>query len=62
MVIAMLMYSSLGYQSIFVATVIVGVISLVLLLLFKASHVKEVDDKYRAAAGKELDDALVGRK
>lgn len=62
MVIAMLMYSPFGYQSIFVATVIVGVISLVLLLLFKASHVKEVDDKYRAAAGKELDDALVGRK
>ena len=62
MLIAMLMYSQLGYQSIFVVTAIVGVVSLILLLCFKASHVKEVDDKYRAAAGKPLDDALVGRK
>ena len=62
MIIAMLLYSSFGYQSIFVATVIAGVISLILLFLFSASHVKTVDDKYRAAAGKELDDALVGRK
>lgn len=62
MVIAMLMYSSFGYRSIFVVTAIAGVISLILLFLFKASHVKEVDDRYRAAAGKELDDALAGRK
>lgn len=62
MVIAMLMYSKFGYQAIFVATAIVGVISLILLFCFRAQHVKEVDDKYRLAAGKPLDDALVGRK
>ena len=32
------------------------------MLLFSAKHVKEKDDKYRQAAGKSLDDALVGRK
>jgi hypothetical protein len=32
------------------------------MLLFSAKHVKEKDDAYRAAAGKPLDDALVGRK
>ena len=62
MLIAMLMYSAGGYRTIFITTAIVGVISLILLLLFKPSHVKEVDDKYRTAAGKTLDDALVGRK
>ncbi len=39
-----------------------GVISIILVLLFKPSHVKEVDDKYRAEAGKPLDDALAGRR
>ena len=38
------------------------IITLVLILCFKPANVKAVDDKYRAAAGKELDDALVGRK
>ena len=33
-----------------------------MLLLFKPARIKKYDDKYRAAAGKELDDALVGRK
>jgi len=32
------------------------------MLLFKPARVKKYDDKYRAAAGKPLDDALVGRK
>lgn len=41
---------------------VIAVISLVLILCFKPSNVKAVDDKYRAAAGKPLDDALVGRK
>ena len=46
----------------FVFLAIAGVISLVLLFLFKPARVKKYDDKYRAAAGKPLDDALVGRK
>ena len=41
---------------------IAGAVSVVLLLLFKPARVKKYDDKYRTAAGKELDDALVGRK
>jgi hypothetical protein len=32
------------------------------MLLHKPEHIKAMDDKYRAAAGKPLDDALVGRK
>lgn len=41
---------------------IAGVVSLVMLALFKPARVKKYDDKYRTAAGKPLDDALVGRK
>lgn len=62
MVIARLLYSSLGYQSIFAVTAVMGVVSLFLMNLFKASHVKAVDDKYRKLAGKTLDNALEGRK
>ena len=62
MVIAQLMGTKMGYNAIFLTTAIIGVISIVLTALFSAQHVKEVDDKYRAAAGKPLDDALVGRK
>ena len=62
-VVAKLMYAgSLGYRAIFLVTGIVAVVCIILGALFKPSHVKEVDDKYRAAAGKPLDDALVGRK
>ena len=46
----------------FIITAVIAVISLICVLCFKPSKVKECDDKYRAAAGKELDDALVGRK
>ena len=46
----------------FIFLAIAGVISLIMLLLFKPARVKKYDDKYRAAAGKPLDDVLVGRK
>ncbi len=46
----------------FWAVAVVAVISLVLVLCFNPAKVKERDDALRAAAGKELDDALVGRK
>lgn len=39
-----------------------GAVSLILIAFFRPSHVRETDDNYRRAAGKELDDALVGRK
>lgn len=51
-----------SYIAIFVGVVILGVISVILVLCFSAQHVKEKDDAYRKAAGKTLDDALVGRK
>ena len=46
----------------FIFLLVAGVVSLIMLLLFKPARVKKYDDKYRAAAGKPLDDALVGRK
>ena len=46
----------------FIFLAIAGVVSLIMLLLFKPARVKKYDDKYRAAAGKPLDDVLVGRK
>lgn len=46
----------------FIATAVIAVISLILVLCFKPSNVKACDDKYRAKAGKPLDDVLVGRK
>lgn len=61
-VIAFLLYTAFGYRLCFVVTAVCGAVSLVLILLFSAKHVKEVDDKYRAAAGKPLDDKLSGRK
>ena len=40
----------------------IAAVSIVLVFLFQPIQVKEADDKYRKAAGKPLDDALVGRK
>ena len=39
-----------------------GVVALVVMLIHKPEHIKKMDDEYRAAAGKPLDDELVGRK
>ncbi len=61
-VVARLLYSSFGYQAVFAATLIVGIISLILILLFKPSRVKVRDDEYRKKAGKVLDGALENRK
>ena len=40
----------------------IAVVSLIMILLFKPANVKAADDKYRSAAGKPLDDILVGRQ
>ena len=64
-VIAALLFGQNGYKGhsgVFLLVGVCGIIALVAMLLFKPSHIKEMDDKYRAAAGKPLDDALVGRK
>ena len=63
--IAALLFGATGYKGhagAFTFVLISGVVALVVMLLHKPSHIKAMDDKYRAAAGKPLDDALVGRK
>ena len=54
--------AAISVKAPFIITAVVSVICLVLIIAFKPSKVKAADDKYRAAAGKPLDDALVGRK
>jgi hypothetical protein len=54
--------STAGVSRMFIFILCAAVVSLVLMFLFKPSHVKAYDDNYRRAAGKKLDDALVGRK
>ncbi len=64
-IIASLLFGATGYKGhsgVFLLVGICGVVALVAMLLFKPSHIKEVDDKYRTAADKPLDDALIGRK
>lgn len=61
MIIAILIATQ-GYTSAFLMTGILGVVSLIMISMFKPEHVKAVDDEYRTAAGKPLDEALVGRK
>ncbi len=63
--IAALLFGATGYKGhagAFTFVLIAGVVALVVMLLHKPEHIKEMDDKYRAAAGKPLDDELVGRK
>lgn len=61
-IVAALIASALGTQAVFIAIGIAGIIGTILGLLFKPARVKAYDDKYRTAAGKPLDDVLVGRK
>lgn len=64
MIVAMLLFGK-GMPDIkapFMFVLIAGIVGFVLTALFKPSHIKELDDKYRSAAGKPLDDALAGRK
>lgn len=46
----------------FLFVLIAGVVGFLLTAMFRPAKVKEIDDKYRTAAGKPLDDVLVGRK
>ena len=61
MIIAIVMIS-MGYNRIFTMTTILAIVAIILLCLVSPAHIKEKDDAYRKAAGKPLDDALVGRK
>ncbi len=53
---------SIHVDFVFLLILISGIIGVILILLFSKDHVRKVDDKYRAAAGKPLDDELAGRK
>ncbi len=64
-VTAALLYSGaegINVRAVFIMILICGIVGFILMLIFSAKHVKKIDDKYREAAGKPLDDALVGRK
>ena len=61
MLIASLLFGAAGVKGVFIACGIGGIISVILMFLFSAKHVKETDDKYRSAAGKPLDDELAHR-
>lgn len=61
-VVAMLIYSFFGYRLCFIVIAIAGIIGIVLMLSFSGKHIKVIDDAYRKAAGKPLDDALANRK
>lgn len=60
-IIAILMAMK-GSVGVFGMIAVWGVLSIILMLLFSPKNIKKVDDKRRAKVGKELDDALVGRK
>ena len=62
MMVAATVFSAGGYRLTFGITGALAVISMILILVFSPKHIKADDDKYREAAGKPLDDALVGRK
>ena len=53
--------NGMGVTLPFWITAAIAVVSLIMILCFKPANVKAADDKYRAAAGKPLDDALAGR-
>lgn len=61
-IVAALLASALGVKGVWIVTGIAAIISIICCILFKPSRIKAYDDKYRTAAGKPLDDVLVGRK
>lgn len=64
-VVAKLLYDATGYKGstgVFILVGICGIIATAFVLLFSPNHIRTCDDKLREKAGKELDDALVGRK
>ena len=61
MLIANLLFGAAGVQGVFIACGIGGIVSVILILLFSPKNVKATDDKYRAAAGKPLDNELASR-
>lgn len=62
MAVGAMIGAGLGTKGVFTFALVAGIVGLICMLLFKASRIKEKDDRLRKAAGKPLDDALVGRK
>ena len=54
--------SVMGVRAVFIFLLVAGIIGLILMLAFNGAHVKTVDDTYRKAAGKPLDDAFGWKK
>lgn len=61
-IVAALIFSVLGVTAVFIFLGVAGIVGLILMIAFSNGHIKTVDDKYRKAAGKPLDNALLGRK
>ncbi len=60
-VVAMILYSAIGINGVFILITIAGIIGVVLMFIFSPKHIKTVVDKYREAAGKPVDGVLEGR-
>lgn len=61
MLIATLLFSMAGVRGVFIACLVGGILSVILMSAFSGKHVKEIDDEERKKAGKATDDALLGR-
>ena len=64
-IIANLLFGATGYKGhggAFTFVLIFGIVCLVLMCIYNPKAIKARDDKYRAKAGKVVDDALAGRK
>ena len=61
MIVAMV-FAAKGTTALFTIILVAGIISVIMSAMFSGKHVKSVDDKLRTAAGRTLDDELVGRK
>lgn len=62
MAVGAMIGAGLGTKGVFTFAFVAGIVALICMLLFKASRIKEKDDRLRKAAGKPLDDALANRK
>ena len=61
MIVAMV-FAAKGTTALFTIILVAGIISVIMSAMFSGKHIKAVDDKLRTAAGRPLDDELVGRK
>ncbi len=53
---------SVHVDYVFLMILVAGIVGVILTAVFSKDHVRKIDDKYRTAAGKPLDDELASRK